>query len=100
MFVSVGTILALFLPSNEPILVFESTIGNPAILSAVGAHLLLNMKKAGEKGLNEGVGSVTTKATVSGMDFTSNGAQVSTVHYMVCTGFEGGTIQETETVEV
>lgn len=50
----------------------ESSLGNPAILSSVGACLLLNMKEAGAKGLNEGMGSSAgSRGTVSEMDFTA-----------------------------
>lgn len=50
-------------------IVLESSLGNLAILSSVGARLLLNMKEAGLKGLNEGLGSSALQATVSGMNF-------------------------------
>lgn len=50
----------------------EGTFGNPVILSSVGARLLINMKEAGEKGLNEGMGSsAASRDTVSGMDFAA-----------------------------
>lgn len=47
----------------------SSSLGNPAILSSVGARLLLNMKEAGAKGLNEGMGSSVARVTLSGIDF-------------------------------
>lgn len=54
------------------------SLGNVAILSSVGARLLLNMKEAGEKGLNEGMGSSGLKAsTINGMEFAVSPAQVS-----------------------
>lgn len=48
-----------------------SSLGNPAVLSSVGARLLLNMKEAGEKGLNEGMGGSGLKATVNEMQFAA-----------------------------
>lgn len=43
-------------------------IGNPALLSLLGARLLFNMKEAGAKGLNQGT-SCGSKSTVSEIDF-------------------------------
>ena len=61
----------------------ESSLGSPAILSSVGARLLINMKEAGAKGLNEGMGSSAgSKATVSGMDFAVPPAQTSVVSHV------------------
>ena len=58
----------------------SESLGNQAILSSVGARLLINMKEAGMKGLNEGMGSSAgSKATVSGMDFAAPPAQRSDV---------------------
>lgn len=48
----------------------SDSLGNVAILSSVGARILLDMKEAGEKGLNEGMGSNASRATISGMEFT------------------------------
>ena len=68
--ISAGDIVFDIVPGSIPVASVESTLGNPAILSSVGARLLINMKKAGAKGLNEGIGgSSGSKATVSGMDF-------------------------------
>ena len=61
---------------------FLSLLGNTATLSSVGARLLINMKEAGAKGLNEGMGSSAgsgSKSTVSGMDFATPPAQTSAV---------------------
>lgn len=44
--------------------------GEPALLSVLGAHLLFNMKEAGEKGLNQGT-SYGPKSTVSNIDFVA-----------------------------
>lgn len=76
--ISAGDIVFDILPGSIPIAVVESTLGNPAILSSVGARLLINMKEAGAKGLNEGTGSSSaSKATVSGMNFAVPPAQTS-----------------------
>ena len=60
-------------------LIVEEAFGNPAILSSVGARLLINMKKAGARGLNEGMGNSASKATMSGMDFAAPPAQTTPV---------------------
>ena len=41
---------------------------NLSLLSILGARLLLNMKEAGTKGLNEGT-SCGSKSTISNIDF-------------------------------
>ena len=43
-------------------------LGNPPLLSILGARLLFNMKEAGAKGLNEGT-SCGSKSTISNIDF-------------------------------
>lgn len=77
-FVSVAAILNYFFtPPTIPGLIITESIGNPSILSSVGARLLLNMKEAGAKGLNEGMISGALTDTISGMDFAAPPAQVS-----------------------
>lgn len=44
-----------------------TVIGNPSLLSVLGARILINMKEAGEKGLNQGTGC-RPKSTLSGID--------------------------------
>lgn len=62
------------------VIVLQSSLGSPAILSSVGARLLLNMKEAGAKGWREGMGSSAgSKAAISGMDFAAPHAQTSVV---------------------
>ena len=68
-FISAAGIIGNFAPSSLPEIIVEASVGSPAILSSVGARLLLNMKEAGSKGLNEGMGSNVSRATISGMDF-------------------------------
>lgn len=78
----------------------EASLGNPAILSSVGARLLINMKEAGAKGLNEGMGSSAgSKATVSGMGFAAPPAQAS-VASRVGDEEELGMVEEIEMVDV
>ena len=69
--VSAEGVLENFLPSSILVIVLGGTIGNPSILSSVGARLLLNMREAGEKGLNEGMGGSGLRATVNGMEFAA-----------------------------
>ena len=45
-------------------------------MSIVGAHLLINMKEAGEKGRNPGT-SFWKRSTISGMDFAGPPAAVA-----------------------
>ena len=44
-----------------------TVIGNPSLLSVLGARILINMKEAGEKGLNQGTGC-RPRSTLSGID--------------------------------
>lgn len=75
-------------------------LGSPAILSSVGARLLINMKEAGAKGWNEGMGSSAgSKATVSGMDFAAPPAQTS-VASRVGGEEELGMVEEIEMIDV
>ena len=66
-----------FLPASIPMLTVGGSLGNIAILSSVGARLLLNMKEAGEKGLNEGMGGSGLKATFNEMEFAAPPVQRS-----------------------
>lgn len=78
----------------------NNSLGNPAILSSVGARLLINMKEAGAKGLNEGMGSSAgSKATVSGIGFAAPPAQMS-VSSHVGGEEEIGMVEEIEMVDV
>lgn len=98
--ISVGAIVINFIPESIPAFVLAGSLGKPAILSSVGARLLINMKEAGEKGLNEGMGSsAESKATVSEVDFTAAPAQTS-VASRVGGEEELGTIEEIEMVDV
>jgi len=47
-----------------------AAIGNPGVLSLVGSRLLLNMKEAGEKGLNQGI-SHSLQSISSNIDFAA-----------------------------
>lgn len=69
--------LSNIIPESIPAQIIETSLGNPAILSSVGARLLINMKEAGAKGLNEGMGTRATRATLSGMDFAAAPPQIS-----------------------
>ena len=76
-----GAILANLIPISIPVIVVTQSLGNPAILSSVGARLFLNMRVAGAKGLNEGMGSnmSTRKANISGIVFADPPSQPSAV---------------------
>lgn len=45
-----------------------NAVGNPNLLSILGAHLLFSMKEAGEKGLNQGT-NCGAESSVSGLEF-------------------------------
>ena len=47
-----------------------NVVSNPPVLSVLGAHLLFNMKEAGEKGLNQGT-NCGSKSIVTEMDFAA-----------------------------
>ena len=67
--VSVFAILVDFVSGSEALFAYILTIlGNPSLLSILGAHLLFNMKEAGVKGLNEGT-SCGSKSTISDIEF-------------------------------
>ena len=67
--VSVFAIVENFtLASNALFAYILDMLGNPALLSVLGARLLFNMKEAGDKGLNEGT-SCGSKSTISDIDF-------------------------------
>ena len=66
--ISVGAIVSNYIPLSLPVVVVEGSIGRSAILSSVGARLLINMKEAGEKGLNQGT-SCPSHSTASSIDF-------------------------------
>lgn len=76
----------------------NNTLGSTAILSSVGARLLINMKDAGIKGLNEGMGGSASKATISGLCFAEPSALPPTVSQ--AEDGEGRREEEIETTEV
>ena len=45
-------------------------VANPINLSILGAHILFNMKEAGDKGLSQGM-SYGSKMTISDIEFAS-----------------------------
>ena len=67
--VSVFEIVGNFTDESNALFAYIlNVLGNPALLSILGAHLLFNMKEAGAKGLNEGT-SCGSKSTISDIDF-------------------------------
>ena len=66
--VCVFGILENLMTSNALFTYILGVLGNPALLSILGARLLFNMKEAGAKGLNEGT-SCGSKSTISDIDF-------------------------------
>lgn len=95
--VSLGAILDNFISETLPEYIIANSLGSPPILSSVGARLLIDMKKAGAKGLNEGMGSCASRSTISRIDFAPPPAQTSTKSLV---DDEGGIVAEIETVEV
>ena len=79
----------------------SNSLGTPAILSSVGARILLDMKEAGEKGLNEGMGSNVSRETISGMEFTLAQRSVRESVTSAGTAYENdaGAFERLETVE-
>ena len=66
--VSVFEIANNLIESNALFTYILNILGNPSLLSILGARLLLNMKEAGANGLNEGT-SCGSKSTISDIDF-------------------------------
>ena len=67
--VSVFEIIVNFTFESNALFAYILTVlGNPSLLSILGARLLFNMKEAGFKGLNQGM-SCGSKSTVSEIDF-------------------------------
>lgn len=95
--ISLGRILNNFVSPTIPLFILGSLIGNPAILSSVGARLLINMKEAGAKGLNEGMGSSVPRASVSRMYFVASSPQTSETFRAYD---DGGMAEEIEMAEV
>ena len=50
-------------------------IGNPSFLSVLGSHLLINLKEAGELGLNEGTNYRPDSRSISDIDFVEGHAK-------------------------
>lgn len=67
-FVSVLNIIGNLIDVNLMSIAILDITGDPALLSVIAAHLLFNMKEAGEKGLFQGT-SCSQTSTVSGIDF-------------------------------
>ena len=67
--VSIFAIIEDFTGESNALFAYILTVlGNPSLLSILGARLLFNMKEAGAKGLNEGM-SCDSKSTISDIDF-------------------------------
>lgn len=93
-----GSIVVDFIPESLPAIILYDSLGNVAILSTVGAHLLINMEEAMVKGQNEGMSSsAVSGATVSGMDFAAAPAQTPSVSHV---DDEEGMMEEIEMAEV
>lgn len=92
--VSVLQIIDNIVDNNSALGFIFSAIGNPALLSLLGARLLFNMKEAGEKGLNQGM-SCGSRSTVSGIDFVSPQAGTDSEQSR-CEVEEGGGIELSE----
>ena len=66
--ISVLKIISILVEVNLVVSTIFDIAGNTSFLSILGAHLLFNMKEAGEKGLNQGTGC-GSKSTVSSIGF-------------------------------
>lgn len=97
--VSAGAILGNLVATNIPILVISQSLGNTAILSSVGARLLLNMKEAGANGLIEGTEVGLSRGSMSRMDFAAAPLPQSSILSGVAAD-EEGRVDEIEMAEV
>ena len=69
--VSVFQIVVNFTDGSNALFTYVlNVLGNPPLLSILGARLLFNMKEAGAKGLNEGT-SCGQKSTISDIEFAA-----------------------------
>ena len=67
--ISVFAIIVNFTEESNALFAYVlNMLGNPPLLSILGARLLFNMKEAGAKGLNEGT-SCGSKSTISDIEF-------------------------------
>ena len=57
-------------PNSKIGLLFQ-TLGEPTLVSLVGARILFNMKEAGERGLNQGTSCEVKSTIISIMDFAA-----------------------------
>ena len=64
----IAIVVDLPIGSNARFAYVLSVLGNPSLLSVLGARLLFNMKEAGAKGLNEGT-SCGSRSTISDIEF-------------------------------
>ena len=62
------------IPNNFAALVLNA-IGNPILLSILGSRMLVNLKEAGEMGLNEGTNYRISSRTVSRIEFAVAGVE-------------------------
>lgn len=67
--------------------IFFATLGNPLLLSPIGSRILINMKEAGEHGVN--AGTAYGMSTISAMDFNERPARRSSGVMTTNTGGEG-----------
>ena len=75
--VSAVNIIDNFLDETSALSAAFSCVGNPALLSILGARLLFNMKEAGAKWLNQGI-SCGSKSTASEAVFAPPSAVATT----------------------
>ena len=68
--VSVLNIIGNLIDANLALISILDVAGDPALLSVIAAHLLFNMKEAGEKGHNQGT-SCGSKLSASRMEFAA-----------------------------
>ena len=66
--VSVLKIISVFVDANQLLASIVEFAGSSGFLSVLGAHLIFNMKEAGEKDLNQGM-SCAFQTTISGIGF-------------------------------
>lgn len=63
------------LAPNYYVVVLLQAIGNPSFLCVLGSRLLVNLREAGELGLNEGTNYRLSTRSVSGMEFADRNVE-------------------------
>ena len=72
--------VGIFIVISSPVVaIIFTTVSNPIFLCILGGQLLINLKEAGELGVNEGTNYRSTSVTV--IDFAEGRCPLSLLHF-------------------